>query len=51
VSTWSSTFREEHRLRVLENKRDEVIGDWRRLHKEELYDLYSPNFIRVIKSK
>jgi len=62
VSTWSSTFREEHRLRLLENnvlrktlgpKRDEVIGDWRRLHKEELYDLYSPNtsIIRVIKSK
>jgi hypothetical protein len=41
-------LREEHRLKVLENrvlrkilgpKRDKVIGDWRRLHKEELYDL------------
>jgi hypothetical protein len=51
---------EEHRLRVFENrvlrkifrpKRDEVTGEWRRLHKEELNDLYSsPNIIRVIKS-
>jgi hypothetical protein len=33
-------------------KRDEVIGDWRRLYNEELYDLYcSPNIIRVIKSR
>jgi hypothetical protein len=47
-STWSPTLWEEHRLRVLENrvlrkifrpKKDKVIGDWRRLHKEELYDL------------
>jgi hypothetical protein len=46
--TWSVTLREEHRLRVFENrvlrkifgpKRDEVTGEWRRLHKEELYDL------------
>jgi hypothetical protein len=54
-------LREDHRLRVFENtvlrkifgpKRDEVIWDWRRLYKEELYDLYSPNIIiRVIKSK
>jgi hypothetical protein len=58
VSTWSSTFREEHRLRVLENrvlrkifghKRDEVVGDWRRLRMDEPYDLYSLNIIRVIK--
>jgi hypothetical protein len=51
-------LREEHRLRVFENrvlrkifgpKRDEVTGEWRRLHSEELYDLYSsPNIIRVI---
>jgi hypothetical protein len=57
----SVTLREEHRLRVFENrvlrgvfgfKRDEVTGDWRRLHKEELNDLYSsPNIIRVIKSR
>jgi hypothetical protein len=48
-STWSVTLREEHRLRVFENrvlrrifgsKRDEVTGDWRRLHNEELNDLY-----------
>jgi len=31
-------------------KRDEVIGDWRKLHNEELNDLYSPNIINVIKS-
>jgi len=43
-------MRERHRLRMFENgvqrmiirtKRDEVRGEWRRLHKEELYDLYS----------
>jgi len=53
-------LREEHRLRVFENRvlrifglrRDEVTGEWRRLHKEELYDLYcSPNIVWVIKSK
>jgi hypothetical protein len=54
-------LREEHRLRVFENmllrmifgpKRDEVTGDWRRLHNEELNDLYlSPNIIRLIKSR
>jgi hypothetical protein len=47
--TWSLTLREEHRLRVLENrvlrrifgpKRDGVTGEWRRLHSEELNDLY-----------
>jgi hypothetical protein len=33
-------------------KRDEVTGEWRRLHKDELYDLYSsPNTSRVVKSK
>jgi hypothetical protein len=59
--TWSVTLREERRLRVFENrvlrgifgsKRDEVTGEWRRLHDEELNDLYSsPNIIRVIKSR
>jgi hypothetical protein len=57
--TWSLTLREEQRLRVFENrvlrrifgpKRDEATGAWRRLHNEELNDLYSsPNIIRVIK--
>ena len=59
--TWSLTLREESRLRVFENivmrrifgsKRDEVKGEWRELHKEELNDLYcSPNIVRVIKSR
>jgi hypothetical protein len=58
--TWSVTLREEHRLRVFENrvlrrifwpKRGEVTGEWRRLHNKELNDLYSsPNIIWVIKS-
>jgi len=58
--TWSLTLKEERRLRVFENravrktfgpKRDGVIGEWRKLHKEELCDLYcSPNIIRVTKS-
>jgi hypothetical protein len=55
------TLREEHRLRVFENrvlrgifgpKRDEVTGEWRKLHNEELHYLYSsPNIIRTIKSR
>ena len=59
--TWSLTLREERRLRVFENrmlrrvfwpKRDEVTGDWRKLHNEELSDLYSlPNIVRVVKSR
>jgi hypothetical protein len=59
--TWYVTLREEHTLRVFENrvlrrifepKRDEVTGEWRRLHNEELNDLYSSqNIIRVMKSR
>jgi hypothetical protein len=54
-------LREECRLRVFENKvlrrifgpkKDEITGEWRRLHNKELYALYSsPNIIRVIKSR
>jgi len=54
-------LREESRLRVFENrvlsrifgpKRDEVTGEWRRLHNEELNDLCSsPNIVRMIKSR
>jgi hypothetical protein len=57
--TWSLTSREEHRLTVFENrvlrrifgpKRDEVMGEWRKLHNEDLCDLYSsPSIIRIIK--
>jgi len=54
------TLQEECRLRVYENrvlrrifwsKRDEVTGEWRTLHNEELYDLYSPNTFQVIKPR
>jgi hypothetical protein len=54
-------LRKERRLRVFENrvlrkifgpKRDEVTGEWRKLHNDELNDLYSsPNIVRVVKSK
>jgi hypothetical protein len=51
--TWSLTLREEHRLRLLRRiygpRRDEVTGEWRKLHYKELSDLYSsPSIIRVI---
>jgi hypothetical protein len=55
---WSLTLREEHRLRVFENrvlmrifgrKRDEVMGDRRKLHNEELHNLYSSPKITMIK--
>jgi hypothetical protein len=54
-------LREEHRLRVFENrvlrrifgpKRDEVTGEWRKVHNEELHNLYSsPDIIRQVKSR
>jgi hypothetical protein len=59
--TWSVTLREEHRLRVFENTvlrrifgptRDEVTGEWRKLHNGELHILYTlPDIIRQIKSR
>ena len=58
---WSLTLREERTLTVFENmvlrrifgpRREEVTGEWRRLHNEDLSDLYSsPNIVRVIKSR
>jgi hypothetical protein len=56
--TWSLTLREEHRLRVFENRvlrifgpKREEDGSWRTLHNDELHSLYSsPNIVRVIKS-
>jgi hypothetical protein len=57
--TWSLTSSEEHGLRMFENrvlrkifelKREEVAGGWRRLHNEDLHNLYpSPNVIRMMK--
>jgi len=59
--TWSLTLKEERKLRVFENRvlrrlfgprRDEVTGEWRKLHNEERSDLYSsPNIVRVLKSR
>ena len=59
--TWSLTLREECRLRAFENrvlrrvfgpKREELTGEWRKLHNEELSVLYSlPNIVRVVKSR
>ena len=56
---YSFTLREEYRLRVFKNrvlqiifgpKKDEVTGEWRKLHNEQLHDLYcSPNIFRVMK--
>jgi hypothetical protein len=56
---WSLTLREEHRLRVSENRALKVFrtkreedGSWRKLHNDELHSLYSsPNIVRVIKSR
>jgi len=59
--TWSLILGEKRKLRVFENmvlrrifgpRKDEVTGEWRRLHNEELNDLYcSPNIVRVTKSR
>jgi hypothetical protein len=59
--TWSLTLREEHRLRVFENrvlrrvfgpKKEDVTGEWRKLHSEKLHNLYSsPDIIRQVKSR
>jgi hypothetical protein len=59
--TWFLTLREDHRLKAFENrvlkgifgpKKDEMIGGWKKLHNEELHNLYSsPNIIRMIKSR
>jgi hypothetical protein len=58
--TWSLTLWEEHRLRVFENRvlrkilgpKREEDGSWRKLHNDELRDLYSsPNIVRGIKSR
>jgi len=61
AQTWSLTLREERRLRVFENRmlrrifgaeRDKVTGEWRKLHNEELNDLYySPTIVWVTKSR
>jgi hypothetical protein len=57
--TWSLTLREEHRLKVFENrvlrrifgpKTDEAMGEWRKLHSGDLHNLYAfPNIIRQLK--
>jgi hypothetical protein len=57
----ADAVKEEHRLRVYENrvlrrifgpKRDEVTGEWRKLHNKKLHDLYTlPSIIRIIKSQ
>jgi hypothetical protein len=59
--TWSLIVREEHKLRVFENrvprrifgpKKDGVMGEWRKLHNEGLHNLYSsPSIIRITKSR
>jgi hypothetical protein len=58
--TWSLTLREEHGLRVFENRvlrkmfgpKREEDGSWKKLHNDELHSLYSsPNIVRVIKSR
>jgi hypothetical protein len=60
-ATWSLALNEDHRLRVFDNsvlrrifrrKADEIIGGWRKLHSEEVHNLYSSsNIIRIIKEE
>ena len=59
--TWALTLRKLRKLRVFENrvlrrvfgpKRDEVTGEWRKLHNEELRDPYTlPNIVRMVESR
>ena len=59
--SWSTTLADEHKLHVFENKvlrkiygpkRDEMTGEWRRLHNEELHGLYdSPDVVKIMKSR
>jgi hypothetical protein len=59
--TWSLRLKEEHRLGVFENrvlrrifgsKSDEVTAEWRKLHNEEIHDLYSsPSITRIVKAR
>jgi len=58
--TWFLTLREEHRLSVFENRvlgktfgfvRVEVIGEWKRVHNAELYDLYSTDVVKSRKMR
>ena len=62
LKTWYVTLREEQGLRVFENKvgylgrylgakKEEITGEWRKLHNAELHALYSPNIIRSLKSR
>jgi hypothetical protein len=61
IETWPLILREEHRLKVFAKRvlrticgpnKDEVIGGWRKLHSEELHNVYSsPNIITMIKSR
>jgi hypothetical protein len=60
IETWSLTLKKEQRLRDFENRvlrkmfglrRDEVTGEWRKVHNEEFRDLNSSSIIRIIKSK
>jgi hypothetical protein len=55
--TWCLILREEHRLgrvlrRIFGPRRDEMTGEWRKLHNEEFHDLYSsPSIIRIMKAR